>query len=162
MQTALEIVGKVPDSEVTALAKAVFDTVFAEIPYGDVRRNSESVAEVSALLALDRDALTSDLSAAESARLGRLVLEQFARDPGLAPFIERAWEDLQKSDKLVVDVILTLGLLVNLALLVATTEVHVRKGKDGKTTWELKKRNAEPKLVKEFVRPIAAVAKAIL
>jgi len=44
---------------------------------------------------------------------------------------------------LIIDVILALGLVVNLTLLVATTKVQVQKGTDGKTSWTFGKKEAD-------------------
>src|SRR6267142_4852289 len=146
MLSTPEIVRKLSDAEVAALATEVFNIVYTEIPYSEIRSNSESVAEVGSLVSLDSGALKASLPTAESARLGRIVLEQYAADPKLAPIVQEAWERMQKkANKLpIIEAALTLGLLVNLTLLLATTEVHVQK-KGGKITWTVRKKKAEPK-----------------
>ena len=72
------------------------------------------------------------------------VVSRLIQDPSLSPLVESAWKRVESADDLVVDVILALGLVVNLTLLVATTAVRVQKGKDGKKTWSLTKKTAEP------------------
>ncbi len=159
MQTTLEIVHGLSDSQVVEVVKELFNAVYAEVPYNEVRSNAEAVAEVDPLISLDHEALKHELSATESARLGRLVLEQYARDPELAPFVQQAWDKVQNSDDMVVGVILALGLVINLTLLVATTEVQVQKGADGKITWKISKKQAEPELVSAVINPLVKVAK---
>lgn len=162
MQTTLDIVHSLSDSQVVEVVKELFNAVYTQVPYNEVRNNSEAVAEVDPLVSLDNEALKYELSATESARLGRLVLEQYARDPELAPFVQQAWDKVQNSDNLVVGVILALGLVVNLTLLVATTEVQVQKGADGTTTWKLVKREAKPELVEAVVNPVVQAVKAAI
>lgn len=159
MSTTLETVQGLSDSEVVEVAQELFNEVFSELPYDEVRKNSEATPEVNSLVSADEDALKHELTRAESAHLGRLVLEQYARDPELEPFVQQAVAKVQRSDKLIVDVILALGLVVSLTLLVATTKVQVQKGADGKTTWKIDKREAKPELVKAVVGPVAEAVK---
>lgn len=160
MPTILDIVHGLSDSQVAEVVKELFNAVYAQVPYHDVRGNAEAVAEVAPLLSLDNEALKHDLSAAESARFGRLVLEQYALDSELAPFVRQAWDKVQSSDNLFVGVVLAVGLVVSLTLLVATTELHVEKGADGKTTWKLIKKQVEPELMKAVVNPVVQAVMA--
>ena len=162
MQTTLDIVQGLSDSEIVEVVKELFNTVYTEVPYNEVRNNSEAVAEVDPLVSLDTEALKHELSATESARLGRLVLEQYARDPELAPFVQQAWDKVQNSDNLVVGMILAVGLVVNLTLLVATTEVEVQKGADGTITWRVVKKEATPELIDAVVKPVVQAVMAAI
>ena len=162
MPTTLEIVQGLSDSEVAEVSKELFKAVYAKVPYKDVRNNAEAAAELAPLLSLDDDALKRDLSSEASARFGRLILEQYALDSELAPFVQEAWEKVQKSDNLVVGVVLAVGLVVNLTLLVATTELKVEKGADGKTTWKLVKKKVKPELMKVVLEPVVEAVKPLL
>lgn len=162
MQTTLDIVHSLSDSQVVEVVKELFNAVYTQVPYNEVRKISEAVAEVDPLVSLDNEALKYELSATESARLGRLVLEQYARDSELTPFVQQAWDKVQNSDNLIVVEILALGLVVNLTLLVATTEVQVQKGADGTITWKLVKREAKPELVEAVVTPVVQAVKAAI
>ena len=159
MQSTLKVVGELSDSQVVQVVKELFNTVYTHVPYSQVRNNSEGVVEVGRLTALDHEAMKQELSTSDSARFGRLVLEQYARDPDLAPFVQQAWDKVSGSDNLIIDVILTLGLLVNLTLLVATTKVKLQKGRDGKTTWVFEKQKAEPELVNAVIKPVSELVK---
>jgi hypothetical protein len=160
MQNTLKHVHDLSDSQVVEAVKELFNIVYTRVPYKQIKDNSEAVAEVAQLASLDDEVMKHELSAVDSARFGRLVLEQYARDPELAPFVEQAWDKTQGSDNLIIDVILALGLVVNLTLLVATTRVQVQRGTDGKTSWTLGKKEAEPELVRAVVNPLVKVAKS--
>ena len=159
-QSTERIVRDLTDSQVVGVVKEFFSEVFTQIPYEEVRLNSETVANLDSLVRLDGETLECPLSAAESARLGRLVLERFARDPELSPLVDKACEKVKSSDEMFVDVLLALGLIVNLTLLVATTEVQVKKESDGTTTWKLTKKKASPELVKAVIDPVVGAAKS--
>ena len=63
-------------------------------------------------------------------------------------------------DELVVfETVVAVGLLANLALLIATTEFNVERGADGELEWSLTKRQASPELVKAVVEPVVEAAK---
>ncbi len=160
MQNTLKLVHDLSDSQVVEVVKELFNIVYTHVPYKQIKDNSEAVAEVAQLASLDAEVMKHELSAVDSARFGRLVLEQYARDPELAPFVEQAWDKIQGSDNLIIDVILALGLVVNLTLLVATTKVQVQKGTDGKTSWTFGKKEAEEGLVRAVVNPLVKVAKS--
>ena len=160
MGTTLELVRELPDSQVVEVAKELFRRVYVEIPYDEVSRNFGAVMAVEPLVPLDEATLRRDLSAEDSARLGRLLLEQYAGDPALEPLVQQAVDKVQGSDNMVVDVILAVGLVVNLTLLIATTKVKVEKGPDGELKWQVTKGEASPELVKAVVEPVIDVAKA--
>lgn len=158
MHTTQELIQGLSDAQVVEVTKELFDIVYTQVPYDDVRRNSEEISEVDALVSLDSDSLKQEMSAAESAQLGRLVLMEYAGDPELAPFVQQAWEKVESSDDLVVGVILALGVVVNLTLLVATSSVKMKKDASGKITWSVGKKSAEPELVDAVIKPLSKVA----
>lgn len=162
METTLDIVRDLSDAQVVGVMKELFNLVYKEIPYDSVRANSEAVAEVAQLAHLDSEHLGMDLSAAESAQLGRLVLEEYATNPDLEPFVRQATDQVRGSDKLIVGVILALGVIVNLTLLVATTSARVVKAADGSTSWSVTKTKAKPELVERVVAPVVEAVKAFL
>jgi hypothetical protein len=83
----------------------LFNIGYTQIPHKEVKDNSEAVAEVAQLASLDGDeVMKHNLSAGDSARFGRLLLEQYASDPGLAPFVKQALERTHASDNLIIDV----------------------------------------------------------
>ena len=158
MQNIQEIIRGLSDSQVIEVTKELFNIVYTQVPYDEVRSNSERVSEVDALVSLDSESLKQEMSAAESARFGRLVLEEYASNPELVPFVRQAWEKVQSSDDLIIGVILALGVVVNLTLLVATTSLKMKKDASGNITWEVGKKPAGPELVEAVVNPLAKVA----
>lgn len=160
METTLDIVRDLSDSQVVGVMKELFNLVYKEIPYDSVRANSEAVEEVAPLASLDGEHLDRDLSAAESADLGRLVLEEYANNPDLEPFVQKACDQVRGSDKLVVGVILALGVVVNLTLLVATTSARMVKAADGSKSWSITKTKAKPELVDKVLGPVVEAVKA--
>jgi hypothetical protein len=158
MQTTLELVHDLSDSQVIEVAKELFNTVYANVPFDQVRKNSEGAVDVGELVALNDEVKQQDLSPTDSARFGRLVLEQYARDPELGPLVHQAWNKVESSDELIVDVLLALGLVVNLTLLVATTKIELQNLPDGKIRWKIVKRDAPPELVGSVLKPLAKLA----
>ena len=160
MPNTLELVKKLSDTQVVEVTKHLFNSVYSNVPYDQVASNSKGIAEVSQLASLSDEDMQQELSAADSARFGRLLLEQYAQDPALAPLVEQAWKKVESSDELIIEVMLALGLVVNLTLFMASTKVKLKKGPDGKIEWELEKGRATPDLVKSVINPLAKVAKA--
>lgn len=160
MPKTVDTVGGLSDSEVIAVTTELFNRVYQEIPYDDVRSNFAGVDAVDPLVGLDEPALRRQLSADDSARLGRLVLEHYARDEAFEPLVDEAIEKVRSSDDLIVGVILAVGLVVNLTLLVATTKATVSKQPDGTIAWSVSKSEASPELVTAIVNPVVEVAKA--
>ena len=159
MQTTQQLIQGLSDSQVIEVTKELFNVVYKQVPYTEVRNNSERVAEVDALLTLDSDCLKQEMSAEDSVHFGQLVLMEYAGNPGLAPFVRQAWEKVESSDDLIVGVILALGVVINLTLLMATTSVNIKKDASGNVTWEVGKKQAGPELVKAVIEPLADVAK---
>lgn len=155
MPTTLEMVNQLSDSQVIGVTKALFRRVYAEIPYDDVRIKAQGQAPLHSLLALGEDNLRKEMAAEDSTYIGRLVLSQYAVDDAFGPLVRESIEKVKKSDDLVVDIILAVGLVVNLTLLITTTKVDVSKGPDGKIHWRVRKSEASPELVKAVVKPVA-------
>ncbi len=160
MQTTQEQIQSLSNSQVVEVTKELFNNIYTQIPYDQVRNNTEGVAEVSPLVSLNAESLNQDIPAAESARFGRLVLEEYASDPELEPFVQQALEKVQSSDNLVVGTLLAVGIVVNLTLLVATTSAKVKKDANGNITWEVGKKTAGPKLVEAVVNLLAKLGKS--
>lgn len=158
MEDTLERVRNLSDVEIVQVARTLFTDLFANIAYDQVRSTARDLADLDPLVALTPDALQRELSAADSAELGRLVVEHCAQSPELEPAVREACDKVSSSDDMVVGVLLAVGLVVNLTLLVATTEVSIEQGGDGKRSWKVKKRTAPPSWIKAIINPIARVA----
>lgn len=158
MQTTLEMVNQLSDSQVIGATKVLFSRVYTEIPYEEVLTNAQGQGPLIPLLSIGENALRKDLTTEDSTRIGRLVLSQYAVDDAFGPLVREAIEKVQTSDDLVVDIILAVGLVVNLTLLMATTKVDISKGPDGKINWRIIKSEASPELVEAVVKPVADMA----
>jgi hypothetical protein len=143
------------DSQIVELTKQLFKTVFSHVAYKQVRQNWESVPDVTPLAELSSDDLKRELSAPDSAQISRLLLEQLAKDPEFSPVVLQSWEAVRNSDHLILDAIISLGLIVNLTLLVATTKLDMRKNADGSFEWSVSKTEAKKELVKAVLDPFA-------
>jgi hypothetical protein len=156
--STLEVVRRLSDDQVAQVVRALFNQVYTKIPFDQVRANCASAPAVASLADLGAGVLGRKLEAADSVRLGRVLLEQFAGDPNLAPFVDEAWSEVGNSDDLVVETLLALGLVVNLTLLIVTTKVTVERDQKGRLTWRIEKRTADAKLVKSIVGPLTKLA----
>jgi hypothetical protein len=157
MQSALELVNGLSDSQVVEVTKELFKTLYTNLPYKQVKQNWESVADVAPLAALETENLKKDLSAADSARLSRLLLERFACDSDLSALVLQSWETVRNSDNLIVDVIISIGLIVNLTLMIATTKVKLQKSANGGFEWSISKAHASKELIAAIVEPLAKI-----
>jgi hypothetical protein len=157
--SAVDDVRSLSNTEVVQVAEALFDTIYAEVSHDAVIEYSSDAPEVSSLVTLAPETLQRELSADDSAALARNMLLAYAEDPNLAPVVQRTIAEVRDSDDLVVGVLLTLGLIVNLTLLVVSTSIEIEKDKRGKVTWKIKKRNIKPDTIRAVVEPLAKVAK---
>ena len=155
MQDALALVNSLSDSQIVELTKELFKTVYSHLPFKQVKQNWESVPDVARLAELNSDDLKRELAPADSAQISRLLLEQFAKDPEFSPAVLQSWEAVRDSDHLILDAIISLGLIVNLTLLVATTKLDMRNSANGSFEWSVSKTDAKKELVKAILDPFA-------
>lgn len=117
----------------------------AEIEFQDIVDGIPPVlreqAGISSALALDPDAAMESLPFADAVRVARETLGQLARSAEMAPSIRSALDSMQ-DDKLVVDVILSIGLVATVLLIVSTVEF---KGKIG--SFRVEKKKVDPELL---------------
>jgi hypothetical protein len=160
MPTTKERIEGLSDQQVVEVTQELFNVVYTQVPFDVVRNNSEGVAEVDSFVSLKAEHLKQEVSAAEAAHFGRLVLHEYASNPELAPFVQQALEKVENSDDLIVGTLLAVGIIVNLTLLVATTSVTAKKDANGNVTWDLGKKAAEGELVGKIIEPFAKIATA--
>ena len=159
MPTTQELVRSMSDTEVVEVAKELFEIVYTDVSYDDVKDTSASVPQLKPLASLDDDALQAELTPDDSASLTRALLGQFAADPNLSPLVDEAWKRVRGGDNMIVDVIVAVGLIANLTLFVATTTGMVQKGADGKIIWSFGKKEAGPDLVQKVIDPLVKLAR---
>ena len=159
MEAISQRIQTIPPEQVGGVVELAFQKIFEHVPINQVRENADSMAEVSILARLESDTLKRDFEQEEGAHFGRVVLEYLAGEPALSPLVDEAITEVQDSDLLVVETLLAVGFVVNLTLLVATTEIEVETGSDGKTRWKFRKGVASTELVKSLVDPLTKFLK---
>jgi len=163
MTTVETTIEELPGPKVRLVLESLFDAIYDNVPYDDVRANAKGVEDMRTLLDLDLEKIgDKELSEEDSILLGRAILLHCASDPGLSGFVEEAVAEVQKEDRMLLGTALALALVVNLTLVVATTEIKARKGADGKTTWSFTKKVAPLDVLKAIVNPVADLAAKLL
>ena len=141
--------------EVVRTANALFDIIYSRVPYDKVRANADAVPEVQPLINLTTGSLERKISTDDDAVI-RPLLVAYARDPNLEPLLLEAWKEVCNADTLSINPVVTLGLIINLTLIVATTSVTIKKDANGQTTWEAGKSTASTELVVKVIAPLLA------
>lgn len=156
MHDAEQVVGRLTDVQAISLAKRLNTAIYSAVPAAVVNEHvSREIDDVDVLIALGPDARKQSLDPAQSIKMTRELLAAFARDPKLAPLLMHEWDALSSDDSLFTpDTFVYLGLVVNLALLLATTELEYKKG-----AFKLVKRTADAKIVRELMKPLVELAK---
>lgn len=158
LQTSIE---DLSDADVVKVTNKLFNIVYAQISYEEVLRNSAKLAETSIAQLLTDDSLGHEMTTTESAEICRFVLEMYAQNSEIAPFLQQAWEEVNNSDTLFVEEILVLGVIINLTLLNATTTVDLKKDFDGNVTVDVSKKEASPDMIKALFSPLFEIVRKI-
>lgn len=156
MQDIISLVKNFSDSEVIEVLNVLHADIFKLVPYQQIIENTSGSAEdVQALVDLNAQKKLSQVGIDQSIKPARALLYIMASNDQLAVFVKNAWEKNQESEHMgVIATIVTIGLLVNLTLLVATTEIRYKDGK-----WELHKKTATAEQIKAVVSPVKELAK---
>jgi hypothetical protein len=92
--------------------------------------------------------------------LGRQLLRSFASDPALAPLAGEVVDAVRADDSLFIEAALALGVLVNLTMFMASSELTFQSGgltiKKGPVTAEVVKAIVEP--VTELIKKLPGVS----
>jgi hypothetical protein len=156
MEDATKIVDTLTDVKTVMLLRQVGRRVFAELSIDEVRKSAVSTGILTDVsVAAGREQLDPESSVA----MARYVLRGLARDSALAPLVVQAYGDIEKDDGLLIETVVALGLIVNLTMLIAASEVEFKAGgltfKKGKVSADEIKQIVEPvvELVKRFPAP---------
>jgi len=153
MQSTVELVGSLSNKQAIALLERLNQEIYEAVTYDEVERSARPEARTS--LKVEPDALEELMDSESSIKAARMLLTAIARDPGLAPVVEQAWDTIRKDHRLmVVETVLAVGLVMNLTLFMSTTELEFKVGK-----LKLKKKAADAKLLKELLVPVTALIK---
>jgi hypothetical protein len=104
-------------------------------------------------LRLSAEKARTPLDRADAVRVARSTLEAMAHNPGLAPGLERALDEM-KDEEMPATAILALGFAVSMIIVAATTKLNLRYA-GGKFEGALVKEAASPDVLKEIVGPLA-------
>lgn len=150
MKEAVELVESLSDVQATSLIEALYRNIYKSVNYLEVTEHLP-VAEpaIQMLRNSDNRVKKSKLGSGDSTLVTRRILQAFAQDEQLAPVLMNSWDDIKENDDLFVETILALGLVVNLTLFLATSDI---KYKDGKYSFH--KKEANPEALKTIVEPL--------
>jgi predicted nucleic acid-binding protein len=124
MKKALDIVQNIDDVQAVMMLKQIYQDIFTKISLKEINQHIDNQESVSMLKNLDVDDLKQNIDPEQSVELTRKVLLGFASDENLSDLILHNWEKIEKDDSLMIETIVTLGLLANLTLFMATTELE--------------------------------------
>ncbi len=157
MQAAQDIIASLSDVEATTLINELYQKVYTAVPFEAMRQGLVSgQAEVETLKSLDPKISQKTFTAQESVLLCRHLLTSFAQDDQLAPLLVNTWEEIKTDDKMMVETILAVGLVVNVTLFMATSEIEYR---DGKLTFI--KSKADAGQLKAILSPVTEMVKTM-
>lgn len=156
MNEAEKIVESLSDVQAVAMMGRLNAAVFSETAYAEVQAHLVTGIEgVDVLSELDAGKKKLRLGMEDSVRAAKLILGGFAKDADLGLLLVDEWEKYKNEKTLMsVEPILYLGLVANLTLILATTEVEYRRG-----NFKFRKRAADAKLLKAIIDPIAEIVK---
>lgn len=161
MQEAVEIVQKLNDVQSVMMLEHIYKDIFSTFSYEEIQQNVKDNSSVSMLGKIDNDTLKQTIEPEQSVELTRKMLVCIANDPTLSCFVTNAWEEVEKDDSLMIGTIITLGIIANLTLFMATSELEFEykgiKYKKTAATGEQIKAVLSPvtELVKKWVPGIA-------
>lgn len=158
MQKALEIIQHLDDVQSVKMLKQIYKDIFKAVPVEEVKRitgNNNNEA-VSLLNNLSDDMIKKNFDPEQSVDLTKKMLLAFAKDENLSWLVINAWEKVENDDSLMIEVIITLGLIANLTLFMATTELEFEiKGV------KIKKGIANAEQIKAVLSPLTDFVKGI-
>lgn len=155
MEDATKIIESLTDVKAVMLLRQVGRRVFADLSIDEVRQRAASTGILTDLsAAAGREQLDPETSVA----MARHVLRGLARDSALAPIVVHAYQEVEKDDGLFIETVVVLGLIVNLTMLMAASEIEFKAGgftfKKGKISGDEMRGILEPvvELVKKVPR----------
>ncbi len=138
-------------------AKTTANLVWAAKQLAENNANQITPEEISILKDLDIDIMKQNIDPEQSVELARKLLTGFALDKDLSNLIIHNWEKIEKDDSLMIETIITLGILANLTLFMATTELEFEfKG------IKIKKKGANAEQIKAVLSPLTELIKKIV
>ncbi len=154
MKNIRNVVAGLTDVQVVTLLKQLNRDLYQVVPFREVESRLLDNAPVESLHNLDLAAKKAALDPETSVAASRQILTAFASSEELAPVVQAAWEEIRDDDSLFIETIVAVGLVANLTLFMATTEIEFK--------WKgltIRKKTADASVVKEVVLPIIELIK---
>ncbi|UCE07831.1 MAG: hypothetical protein JSW07_07310, partial [bacterium] len=111
---------------------------------------------VATLKVLNQETKQRKFNATDSVVLAKQILRGFARDKQMSSLVLAAWEDIKDDDKLFIETILAVGLVVNVTLFMASSEIEYSDGK-----LSFKKGKADANMLKSIMEPVIEMVKKL-
>ena len=157
MQKALDIVQNLDDVQSVMMLKQIYKDIFKAIPFEEIKRSVGDDESVSLLGKLNTDMMKQNIDPEQSVDLTQKMLLYFAKDKNLAYLVIDAWEKVENDDSLMIGTIITLGIIANLTLFMATSELEFEfKGV------KIKKGTASAEQIKAVLSPLTEFIKKIV
>jgi len=157
MNNALEIVQNLDNVQTIMMTKQIYQDIFKAVPLNEVKQMVKDDESVALLNKLDTNMMKQYIDSKQSVDIARNMLLAFANDRDLSCLVINAWEEVKADDALMNETILALGLIANLTLFMATTELEFEcKGV------KVKKGRASADQIKAVLSPVAEFVKNIL
>ncbi len=157
MKKALDIVQNLDDVQAVMMLKYIYQDIFRAVPFEEVKQNVQDRETISQIDKLSTDVMKQSIDAEQSVELTRNMLLCFAKDENLSNLVTDAWERVYNDDSLIIETIITVGLIANLTLFMATTEVEFEfKG------IKIKKMSASGEQIKAVLNPLTELIKKIV
>lgn len=142
-QATEELINGLTALQRAKVAEELFDNVFSHVPAEVVRNNADTELREQIVTGIERR------FRAEQDEIVQQLLSAYARDPNLEPILLAAVTAMSAAETLSIRRLVTVGMLINLTLFMATTTVEIKKDAQGQVTWECKKGPYTPELLEQ-------------
>lgn len=139
------------------MLKKLNQILHSSVPPQKISDNLDmTIEEVAYLKTMKLEIKKKHLSPQESIQMTMHVLRTIALDDTLAPVILQAWDEIKDDDGLFIEAIIAVGLIVNLTLFMATSDIEFKAG-----GLSIRKGRADAQTIKTLVEPITEMVKKI-
>lgn len=150
MDKAITLVKGLSDLQTISLLKQLYGDIFKAVPFNEIEAHLPSdMEEIKILFAIDREVKKKNLASSESVEGAQKILMAFAQDENLAPILMQAWNEIKDDDSLFIEAIIAVGLLANLTIFIASSDIEFNIGK-----LKVKKHKTNANVVKEVLKPV--------
>ena len=155
MKEAVEIVENITNVKAISLLKQLNRNLYTAVPYKDVQANlAKELEEIELLNTLDLETKKQNLDPESSVEVTKIILMAIAKDNDLAPALVQTWNEIKNDDSLFIETIIAVGLIVNLTIFMATSDIEFNVG-----GLHLRKGKADAGVLKEIMKPVVELIK---